>query len=93
MSEKVYCANCLHCVTVRQYESEADKYILRVKCTKKKWSKRSGEEKLYKYFTVARRMQVNCEFYEPMGEILPYIKNLKKELPIKGEIYMVKTLT
>ncbi|ALO26550.1 hypothetical protein LEP1GSC188_0490 [Leptospira weilii serovar Topaz str. LT2116] len=38
-------------------------------------------------------MQVNCEFYEPMGEILPYIKNLKKELPIKDEIYMVKTLT
>ncbi|EIE02116.1 hypothetical protein LEP1GSC185_1888 [Leptospira licerasiae serovar Varillal str. VAR 010] len=36
-------------------------------------------------------MQTDCEFYEPMGEILPYIKNLKKELPIKDEIYMVKS--
>ena len=88
--EKVYCANCLNCVAVRQYEAEADKYILRVKCTKKKWSKRSGEEKLYKYFTVARRMQDNCDNYEPMGNVMPFIKNLKKELPIKDEIYLVK---
>lgn len=93
MSEKVYCANCLHCSVVRHFEAEQDKYILRVKCNKKKWSKRSGEEKLYKYFTVARRMQADCEFYEEMGEILPYIKNLKKELPIKDEIYMIKSLS
>ena len=88
--EKVYCADCAHCVVVRQYESEQDKYILRVRCNKKKWSKRSGEEKLYKYFTVARRMQPNCEEYQEMGELLPYIKNLKKELPIKDEIYVIK---
>ncbi|EMJ89189.1 hypothetical protein LEP1GSC202_0456 [Leptospira yanagawae serovar Saopaulo str. Sao Paulo = ATCC 700523] len=37
-------------------------------------------------------MQTNCEYYEEMGEILPYIKNLKKELPIKDEIYMVKAV-
>jgi len=88
--EKVYCANCAHCIVVRQYEAEQDKYILRVRCDKKKWSKRSGEEKLYKYFTVARRMQPNCEYYRDMGDLLPYIKNLKKELPIKDEIYSVK---
>ena len=40
------------------------------------------EEKLYKYFTVARRMQADCEFYEEMGEILP-IKNLKKNYQSK----------
>ncbi|MBX7058254.1 MAG: hypothetical protein K1X75_09310 [Leptospirales bacterium] len=88
--EKVYCANCAQCIVVRQYEAEHDKYILRVRCNKKKWSKRSGEEKLYKYFTVARRMQPNCEDYQEMGDLLPYIKNLKKELPIKDEIYGVK---
>jgi hypothetical protein len=38
-------------------------------------------------------MQSDCEFYEEMGEPLPYIKNLKKELPIKDEIYMVKSLS
>jgi len=62
-----------------------------VKCTKKKWSKRSGEEKLYKYFTVARRVMPSCDEYADMGELLPYIKNLRKELPIKDEIYGVKS--
>ena len=88
-NEKVYCANCANCTVIRQYESDQEKYILRVRCEKKKWSKRSGEEKLYKYFTVARRMQPNCEDYLEMGDILPYVKNLKKELPIKDEIYTV----
>jgi hypothetical protein len=36
-------------------------------------------------------MQADCDFYEEMGEILPYIKNLKKELPIKDEIYLIKS--
>jgi len=88
--EKIYCANCAHCMVVRKYETEQDKYLLRVRCDKKKWIKRSGEEKLYKYFTVARRMQPTCEDYLEMGELLPYIKNLKKELPIKDEIYTIK---
>ncbi len=90
--DKIYCANCLHCLAVRQYEAEMDKYILRVRCAKKKWSKRSGEEKFYKYFTVARRTQPNCDEYKEAGELNPYIKNLKRELPIKDEIYTVKTL-
>jgi len=75
---------------MRQYESEPDRYVLRVKCTKKKWSKRSGEEKLYKYFTVARRIMDDCDDYESAGELFPYIKNLRKELPIKDEIYSTK---
>ncbi|GIW23639.1 MAG: hypothetical protein KatS3mg068_2646 [Candidatus Sericytochromatia bacterium] len=88
--QKIFCANCRHCIVVRQYESDQDKYILRVRCIKKMWSKRSGEEKLYKYFTVARRMMTHCEHYKKMGDELPFIKNLKKELPIKDEIYTVK---
>ena len=86
-NEKMYCANCTNCVVIRQYESEPDRFVLRVKCLKKKWQKRSGEEKLYKYFTVARRIAEDCEFYEESGELYPYIKNLRKELPIKDEIY------
>ena len=88
--EKVFCANCAHCIVKRQSEGDADRYILRVRCNKGKWSKRSGEEKLYKYFTVARRMQVNCEDYQKMGDLFPFIKNLKKELPIKDEIYTAR---
>ena len=89
-NEKDYCANCAHCVVVRKKEGEGDRYILRVCCSKGRWSKRSGEEKLYKYFTVARRIQINCEDYQEMGDLLPYIKNLKKELPIKDEIYTAR---
>jgi hypothetical protein len=90
--EKIFCANCQNCIVIRQYESEPDRYVLRVKCLKKKWVKRSGEEKLYKYFTVARRIMDDCEFYMESGELFPYIKNLRKELPIKDEIYSTKDM-
>ena len=50
--EKIFCANCQNCIVIRQYESEPDRYVLRVKCLKKKWVKRSGEEKLYKRFRI-----------------------------------------
>ena len=88
--EKTFCANCLNCVVIRQYESEPEKYVLRVKCLKKKWMKRSGEEKLYKYFTVARRVMEDCEHYIEGGDLFPYIKNLRKELPIKDEVYSTR---
>lgn len=90
MREKVFCANCANCIVIRQFDTEPDKYVLRVKCLKKKWVKRSGEEKLYKYFTVGRRVQEDCTEYSEMGNLLPYIKNLRKELPIKDEVYTVK---
>ncbi len=88
--DKIFCANCQHCVVLKQQESEPDKYVLRVKCLKNKWLKRSGEEKLYKYFTVARRIMDDCNDYIELGEPFPYIKNLRKELPIKDEIYSLK---
>lgn len=87
MREKVFCANCAYCIVTRAFDTEPDKYVLRVKCLKKKWVKRSGEEKLYKYFTVGRRVQEDCDEYQEMGNLLPYIKNLRKELPIKDEVY------
>ena len=89
-TEKIHCANCTYCTIVQKTDGELDKYVLRVRCAKGKWSKRSGEEKLYKYFTVARRTQINCEDYRPMGPLLPYLKNLKRELPIKDEVYTHK---
>jgi len=90
--DKIFCANCTNCIVIRQYESEPDRFVLRVKCLKKKWAKRSGEEKLYKYFTVARRIMEDCEYYDESGELYPYIKNLRKELPIKDEIYSTKEI-
>lgn len=83
---KIYCANCSHCKLVRNY-TEDDKYVLRVRCDAGKWRKKLGEEKYYKYFTVIRRVLDECDTYAPMGESKPFMKELRRSLPIKDEIY------
>jgi hypothetical protein len=86
-TDKVYCANCIHCKLVKIPMGSASQYGLRVRCDAGKWRKKLGEEKLYKYFTVIRRTLEQCESYEPMGEVEIFLKELKKNLPIKDEIY------
>ena len=86
--DKIYCANCINCKLIRVSNSNENQYQLRVKCTAGKWKKKLGEEKYYKYFTVARRSLEECDKYETMGEAKQYIKELKKNLPIKDEIYI-----
>ncbi|MBN2617713.1 MAG: hypothetical protein JXR64_05310 [Spirochaetales bacterium] len=82
--DRIYCANCMRCKLV---PTDTDKgQVLRVRCTAGLWKKKLGEEKLYKYFTIARRTPDYCEFYEPMGDIKEFIKELKKSLPVKDEI-------
>ena len=85
-AEKIYCANCSHCKLVRTAVGNGQ-YQLRVRCSAGMWKKKLGEEKIYKYFTVARRAQDFCDAYEPMGDPKEFLKELKKTLPIKDEIY------
>lgn len=83
-NEKIYCANCMNCKLV---PSETDKgHVLRVRCAAGLWKKKLGEEKLYKYFTIARRTPERCEFYEPMGDLKDFLKDLKKSLPVRDEV-------
>lgn len=86
-AEKIYCANCVHCKLIRTKTGAGSQYCLRVRCDAGMWKKKLGEEKVYKYFTVARRSPESCECYEPMGDPKEYIKELKKTLPIKDEVY------
>ena len=86
-SEKVYCANCIHCKLIKVPMGDGSQYYLRVRCDAGKWRKKLGEEKVYKYFTVARRSLENCESYIPMGDLKDFLRDLKKSLPIKDEIY------
>jgi hypothetical protein len=86
-TEKIYCANCIHCKLVRTSSGNANQYYLRVRCDAGKWKKKLGEEKIYKYFTVARRSLDDCEAYEPMGDAREFIRDLRKSLPIKDELY------
>jgi hypothetical protein len=84
---KLYCANCAHCVVFKQAVGQVGSYVLRVRCSKGMWKKRSGEEKVYKYFTIVRRTKTVCLYYDPMGEEKTFIEELRKSLPVKDEIY------
>jgi hypothetical protein len=86
--DKIYCANCCNCVLFKKTVGEQGAYVLRVRCRRSIWKKRSGEDKIYKYFTIVRRTMNSCEFYDPMGDEKEYIKELRKCLPIKDEIYI-----
>jgi hypothetical protein len=86
-SSKIYCANCVNCKLVQDPVGASGQYHLRVRCTAGKWRKKLGEEKIYKYFTVARRSLDSCDAYEPMGDPKEFIRDLKRTLPIKDEVY------
>jgi hypothetical protein len=85
--EKIYCANCSYYVLFKKPVGDNGAYVLRVRCSKGMWKKHSGEEKVYKYFTLIRRTMAACPHYDPMGDELEYIRELRKSLPIKDEIY------
>ena len=86
-TDKVYCANCIHCKLIKIAMGDASQYGLRVRCDAGRWRKKLGEEKVYKYFTVIRRTLDECGAYEPMGEAEKFLKDLRNNLPIKDEIY------
>lgn len=86
---KIYCANCIHCKLIPSSPDRDDRYFLRVRCDAGKWKKKLGEEKVYKYCTVARRSLDSCDAYEEMGDTREYMRELKKNLPVKDEIYIL----
>lgn len=87
----IYCANCRYCILFRKSSSsEDDNYVLRVKCAQEQWRKKLGDEKMYKYFTVARRTVGKCSLYQDMGDLKSFLRSLRKNLPVRDEIYAVK---
>ena len=83
----ISCANCIHCKLVPSPAEAEGSYRLRVRCEAGKWRKKLGEEKIYKYFTVARRSIDSCDSYEDMGDATEFIKDLRKLLPTTDELY------
>lgn len=87
---KIYCANCIHCKLVPEpvpRDAGDYRYYLRVRCDAGMWKKKLGDEKRYKYFTVARRSMDDCPSYIPMGDAREFLRELKKNLPIRDEVY------
>lgn len=85
--DKIYCANCVHCKVVKVPMGNGSQYQLRVRCAMGKWLKKSGEEKLHKYFTLSRRVLDSCDAYNPMGDSKTFLKELRSILPTKDEVY------
>jgi hypothetical protein len=83
----VFCANCIHCKLVPAPAEAEGSFRLRVRCDAGKWRKKLGDEKIYKYFTVARRSIESCDSYEDMGEAMEFMKDLRKLLPTTDELY------
>lgn len=81
-TEKKYCCNCLNCKVIKIKLNE-QKYKLRTKCDEGMWQTKRLEEKTYKYNTVNKRIRYECEFYDPMGDIEPYLSELIKTLSKK----------
>lgn len=87
----IYCANCRYCVLFRKASGiDGNQYLLRVKCAQEQWRKKLGEEKMYKYFTVARRTVEKCDNYKEMGDLRSFLKTLRKILPVRDEVYTIK---
>jgi len=86
-SGKIYCANCIHCKVIPAPGNTTDQFYLRVRCDEGKWKKKLGGEKQYKYFTVTRRSIDCCDSYEDMGDTSDFLRDLRKTLPIRDELY------
>lgn len=83
---KIFCANCIHCKLVPTPAGQG-RYVLRVRCDAGKWLKKLGEEKIYKYCTVARRSLDSCDSYEDMGDGPEFLRDLRMTLPAGDEVY------
>ena len=89
---KIHCANCSHCVVFKQSIESTNAYVLRVRCSTGMWKKKSGDEKIYKYFSIIRRIRDQCDNYDPMGDESSFLKELRQSLPIKDEIYLYSSI-
>jgi hypothetical protein len=83
----VFCANCIHCKLLPSPCGAEGRYRLRVRCDAGKWRKKRGDEKIYKYFTVARRSIETCDSYEDMGDSKEFMRDLRRLLPTADEVY------
>ncbi|MDR1319102.1 MAG: hypothetical protein LBJ90_05710 [Treponema sp.] len=86
-SEKIYCANCIHCKLIPAKPEGETAYVLRIRCAAGKWKKKLGQEKMYKYCTITRRYLDSCDAYGEMGDTREFLRELRKTLPGRDEPY------
>ena len=94
---KLYCAHCKHFEIVkRSLGAYEDGFCLSSVCNKNMERKKSGEPKMYKYYTAYRRTMEECPEFELFSDIKSYcsyiyIKYLRRNFPIRDEKYSRKS--
>ncbi|MEM5947580.1 hypothetical protein WKV44_03385 [Spirochaetia bacterium 38H-sp] len=84
-AKKIHCANCKHCKLTSEAKESGTGYDIKVRCARGQWRKKMGDEKLYRFSTVMRRIVYDCEYYEPMGDEAEFLKELKRTLPVHDD--------
>ena len=91
----LYCADCVNCKVVNQFNNDKSTFVKKIRCSKEQWQYPSGKEKLYDYFNLLQHRPDFCIFYDPMSETSKeqqeYIKDLQAKLPRDRIIYEAET--
>ena len=96
MTDKIYCANCLHCKLFHAPPKtgktfQRGLYYKRIKCTAGNWFTSKGVEKIRKFYTIARKTVDDCGQYISMSDngekVEEWIDFLDSQLPSKDIVY------
>jgi hypothetical protein len=89
-TDVIHCANCLYAkekmVPIDPADATNKKYQLFVRCLPNKW----GMNKMIRLIplsSIHRKVVRKCKWYNPMGDLHPYIEDLANELPIIGDVF------
>ena len=91
----LYCADCVNCKVLKQFNSNKSTFVKKIRCSKEQWQYPSGKEKLYEYFTLLQHRPDFCLHYDPNSESFKeqqdYIRDLQLKLPRDRIIYDAET--
>ena len=84
-SNKIYCANCLHCKEFTHVSPLTGVRERRIRCAAGQWTTPSGNEKTYSLHTALIRRKEECARYDSMGEddLPEFLKTLRDTLPVE----------
>ena len=93
-SQKLYCANCLHCKEFSHVSDRTKARERRVRCAAKQWLTPAGNEKTYSLHTVLSRRKDECAHYDSMGEddLQEFIADRQVVLQVGNELLEVERI-
>ena len=89
-TEKIWCADCKHCMQYREVQEATGRYLLKVKCSKGHWrrGKTGGACDLYR---ILNQRKQKCRDYVSVSENEQdrrlYLRDLARALPVERVYY------